>query len=59
MTYYVHSVEQDLAGKWYARVVINEEESIFVKFQDYPSMGDIQEKTKRVIEGELNSNLEV
>jgi hypothetical protein len=43
MTYHVHAVEQDLAGKWYARVVISDEESVFLKFQDYPGMGDIQD----------------
>ena len=43
MTYHVHAVEQDLAGKWYARVVLSESESTFLKFQDYPTMADIQE----------------
>jgi hypothetical protein len=42
MTFHVHAVEQDLAGKWYARVVISETEAVFLKFQDYPSMADIQ-----------------
>lgn len=43
MTYHVHSVEQDLAGKWYARVVLTEEEAVFLKFQDYPTMDAIQD----------------
>lgn len=43
MIYHVHAVEQDIAGKWYARVVISDEEAIFLKFQDYPAMADIQE----------------
>ena len=43
MTYYVHAVEQDLAGKWYARVCLTEEEAVFLKFQDYPTMDAIQE----------------
>lgn len=43
MTYHVHAVEQDLAGKWYARVCITEEQAIFLKFQDYPTMDAIQE----------------
>jgi len=42
MTYHVHAVEQDMAGKWYARVVLTEEEAVFLKFQDYPTMADIQ-----------------
>lgn len=42
MNYHVHAVEQDLAGKWYARVCITENEAIFLKFQEYPSMEDIQ-----------------
>jgi hypothetical protein len=43
MTYHVHAVEQDLAGKWYARVCLTEEEAVFLKFQDYPTMNAIQE----------------
>lgn len=43
MTYHVHAVEQDLAGKWYARVCLTEEEAVFLKFQDYPTMQDIQD----------------
>ena len=43
MTYHVHAVEQDLAAKWYARVVITEEEAVFLKFQDFPTMDEIQE----------------
>jgi len=43
MTYHVHAVEQDLAGKWYARVCLTEEEAVFLKFQDYPTMTEIQE----------------
>lgn len=43
MTYHVHSVEQDLAGKWYARVVITEDEAQFFKFDTYPDMASIQQ----------------
>ena len=43
MTYHVHSVEQDMASKWYARVCITEEQAVFLKFQDYPTMTDIQD----------------
>jgi hypothetical protein len=43
MTYHVHAVEQDLASKWYARVVLSDEEAVFLKFQDYPTMADIQD----------------
>ena len=43
MTYHVHAVEQDLAGKWYARVCLSESEATFLKFQDYPTMAEIQE----------------
>ena len=42
MTYYVHAVEQDMGAKWYARVVITKDEAVFLKFQDYPTMADIQ-----------------
>jgi len=42
MTYHVHSVEQDLAAKWYARVVITEDEAQFFKFDHFPSMEEIQ-----------------
>lgn len=42
MTYHVHAVEQDMAGKWYARVVITPDEATFLKFDDYPTMEQIQ-----------------
>jgi hypothetical protein len=42
MTYHVHSVEQDLAAKWYARVVITPEEAQFFKFDHFPTMEEIQ-----------------
>ena len=42
MTYHVHAVEQDLAGKWYARVCLTEQEAVFLKFEDYPTMDAIQ-----------------
>jgi hypothetical protein len=42
MTHYVHAVEQDLAGRWYARVVISDVQAAFLKFQGYPTMADIQ-----------------
>ncbi len=43
MTYHVHSVEQDLAAKWYARVVITETEAQFFKFDHFPTMEEIQD----------------
>jgi hypothetical protein len=43
MTYHVHSVEQDLAAKWYARVVISETEAQFFKFDHFPTMEEIQD----------------
>lgn len=45
MTYHVHSIEQDLAHKWYARVCISDTEAIFLKFQDFPTMEAIQAAT--------------
>jgi hypothetical protein len=42
MTYHVHAVEQDLAAKWYARVVISETEAQFFKFDHFPTMEEIQ-----------------
>lgn len=43
MTYIIHSIEQDIAGMWRARVVLDETEAIFLKFQSCPSEGEIQE----------------
>lgn len=43
MTYHVHSVEQDLAHRWHARVCITEEEAVFLKFHQFPSMDQIQQ----------------
>jgi hypothetical protein len=43
MNHYVHAVEQDLAGKWYARVVLSDEQAVFLKFQSYPTMAEIQD----------------
>lgn len=48
--YHVHSVEQDLAGKWYARVVITEDEAQFFKFDHFPSMDEIQEAAASYVE---------
>jgi hypothetical protein len=42
MTYHVHSVEQDMASKWYARVVLTEDEAQFFKFDHFPTMEEIQ-----------------
>jgi hypothetical protein len=49
MTYHVHAVEQDMAAKWYARVVITEEEAVFLKFQDFPTMDEIQEAADKYV----------
>ena len=48
--YHVHSVEQDLAAKWYARVVITEDEAQFFKFDHFPSMDEIQEAAAKYVE---------
>jgi hypothetical protein len=50
MTYHVHAVEQDMAGKWYARVVITEGEAQFFKFEDYPTMTQIQEAAEAYVD---------
>jgi hypothetical protein len=49
MTYYVHSVEQDLASCWYARVVISDTEAVFLKFKEFPTMNEIQEATHNFV----------
>ena len=50
MTYHVHAVEQDMAGKWYARVVISDDEAVFLKFPGFPSMTDIQDAAIQYVE---------
>ena len=50
MTYHVHSIEQDLAGKWYARVVITESEAQFFKFDNFPSLDKIQAAATAFVE---------
>lgn len=42
MSYQVYSIEQDLAGKWYARVRITDDKAVFLKFSAYPSMEEIE-----------------
>jgi hypothetical protein len=49
MTYYVHAVEQDMGAKWYARVVITKDKAVFLKFQDYPTMDQIQEAANKYV----------
>jgi hypothetical protein len=49
MTYHVHAVEQDMAAKWYARVCITAEKSVFLKFQDFPTMDEIQEAADKYV----------
>jgi hypothetical protein len=49
MTYHVHAVEQDMAAKWYARVVITEDEAVFLKFQEFPSMDQIQQAADKYV----------
>jgi hypothetical protein len=49
MTYYVHAVEQGAGAKWYARVVITQNEAVFLKFWDYPTMADIQEAAVKYV----------
>jgi hypothetical protein len=50
MTHHVHSVEQDLAAKWYARVVIAPKEAQFFKFDHFPLMEEIQVAATAFIE---------
>jgi hypothetical protein len=50
MTYHVHAVEQDMAGKWYARVCLSEKEAVFLKFDDYPAMASIQAAAAQLVE---------
>jgi hypothetical protein len=47
MTYHIHAVEQDIAAKWYARVCITEEKAVLLKFQNYPTMEEIQEAAQQ------------
>jgi hypothetical protein len=56
MTYYVHSVEQDLAAKWYARVVISETEAQFFKFNHFPTMEEIQDAAAAYVAAQEVSN---
>ena len=55
MTYHVHSVEQDLAAKWYARVVITEDEAQFFKFDHFPTMDAIQAAATAFVEARLEA----
>ena len=50
MTYYIHAVEQDIAAKWYARVCITEEKAVLLKFQDYPTMEEIQNAAREYVD---------
>jgi len=43
--YEVVSLEQGLAEKWYARVVISPDETIFLKFQEMPTQEEIDALT--------------
>lgn len=43
--YEVISLEQDLAERWYARVVISPEETVFFKFQEKPTQEKIDQVT--------------
>jgi hypothetical protein len=38
-----------MAAKWYARVVLSDEEAVFLKFQDYPTMADIQDAADKYV----------
>lgn len=54
--FHVHSVEQDLAGKWYARVCISPDEAAFLKFDDFPTMNEIQACAGRAVEARRVAN---
>ena len=45
-----------MAAKWYARVCITEEEAVFLKFQDYPTMDDIQEAADKYVASLVTAN---
>lgn len=50
MIYHVHAVEQDMAGKWYARVVLTEDEAQFFTFGHFPTMDEIQNAAAAFVE---------
>lgn len=54
MNYYVHSVEQDIAGKWHARVCISSSEAVFLTFENYPTMEEIQDAASIYVEEASN-----
>lgn len=56
MAYHVHAVEQDMAAKWHARVVISEEEAVFLKFQEFPTMDAIQEAAEKYVASLVTAN---
>lgn len=41
MPHTIHSVEQDMTGRWYARVAVSEDRSEFFKFQSAPTEEEI------------------
>ncbi len=49
MTYPVVSVEQDMSGRWYARVSISDDETVFFKFTEEPTPEQIQEAAERYV----------
>lgn len=49
MTYHIHAVEQDMAAKWHARVCITEDTSVFLKFENYPTMDEIQQAAVKYV----------
>lgn len=43
------TLEQDMAGKWRATIDINDE-TIMLKFQSRPTLQDVKDEVKRVID---------
>jgi hypothetical protein len=50
MNYPVVSIEQDLSGRWYARVSVSDAETVFFKFTEYPTSDEIQQAASNYVE---------
>jgi hypothetical protein len=54
----VISLEQDLAQRWYARVVISPEETTFLKFFNKPTQEEIDIAVQSYIDARANNGEE-
>lgn len=54
----VISLEQDLAQRWYARVVISPEETTFLKFFNKPTQEEIDIAVQSFIDARANNGEE-